>query len=302
MDLKSKIILISGPTASGKSNFAIRLAKKIKGEIINGDSMQIYKQIKILNARPNEKDQAIIKHHLYGFVDVKKNFSSGQWLNLVKKKVNEIRNKKKIPIIVGGTGLYFKILTDGLSKIPLIPLKIRRKALNLQKKLGQKKFYKRLIKIDKDISTLIDENDVQRSIRAFEVKLFTKNSIKDWFKKTKKIYKDDDFVKIYIDYPKLELIENINKRVNSMFLNGAIDEVKKFKKLKIRKGRTSSKMIGIDEISNFLENKTDIIEAKEKISIKTRQYAKRQRTWARGNMINWIRLAPIDQKNFLNNI
>ena len=127
MDLKSKIILISGPTASGKSNFAINLAKKIKGEIINADSMQVYKELRILTARPKQKDYQNIRHHLYGFLNVTKNFSTGQWLKLCQKKIKEIQSRNKIPILVGGTGLYFKALTDGLVKIPNIPLKIRNK-------------------------------------------------------------------------------------------------------------------------------------------------------------------------------
>ena len=139
MDLKSKIILIAGPTASGKSKFAIKLAKKINSEIINADSMQIYKQLNILTARPNKKEQKIIKHHLYGFQSVKKNFSTGAWLKLTVKKISEIKKKNKIPILVGGTGLYFKALTDGLVKIPNIPMKNRIKIRSLQKKLGQKK-------------------------------------------------------------------------------------------------------------------------------------------------------------------
>ena len=121
MDLKSKIILIAGPTSSGKSNFALKLAKKIKGEIINADSMQVYKQLQILTARPKKKDLKKIKHHLYGFCDVKKKHSTGEWLNLLINKIKDIRKRKKVPIVVGGTGLYFKALTDGLVKIPNIP-------------------------------------------------------------------------------------------------------------------------------------------------------------------------------------
>ena len=123
MDLKSKIILISGPTASGKSNFALSIAKKINGEIINADSMQIFKEIKILNARPSTKDRSNIKHHLYGFLSVKKNFSVGEWLKKCLSKISEIKKRKKVPIIVGGTGLYFKSLVDGLAKIPNISKK-----------------------------------------------------------------------------------------------------------------------------------------------------------------------------------
>ena len=124
MDLKSKIILISGPTASGKSSFAIKVAKKVNGEIINADSMQVYKQLKILSARPDPKKYQKIKHHLYGFHNVTKNFSTGDWLKLVIKKIREVQKRKKTPILVGGTGLYFKALTDGLVKIPNISLKL----------------------------------------------------------------------------------------------------------------------------------------------------------------------------------
>ena len=167
MDLKSKIILIAGPTASGKSNFALKLSKKIKGEIVNADSMQVYKQLQILTARPKKKDIKKIKHHLYGFCDVRKNYSTGEWLKLLLKKIKDIRKRKMTPIIVGGTGLYFKALTDGLVKIPNIPIKVRNKIRLMQRKLGQKKFYNRLLKLDPIIKNTIEKNDVQRSIRAY---------------------------------------------------------------------------------------------------------------------------------------
>ena len=144
----SKIILISGPTASGKSEFAVKIAKKVNGEIINADSMQIYKEIKILNTRPDKNLTKKVKHHLYGFVSVKTKFSVGKWIILANKLIKKILYKKKVPVIVGGTGLYFKSLTDGLVKIPNIPVSFRKKIVDYQKKVGQKKFYKQLIKID----------------------------------------------------------------------------------------------------------------------------------------------------------
>ena len=165
MDMRSNIILIAGPTASGKSNFAINLAKKINGEIINADSMQVYKQLKILTARPNKKDRRKVKHHLYGIIDVRKSFSTGKWLKLTTKKIKEIRKRKKIPILVGGTGLYFQSLVNGLVKIPNIPIRLRNKIRLLQKKIGQKKFYSKLIKLDPNVINKFDPNDVQRSIR-----------------------------------------------------------------------------------------------------------------------------------------
>ena len=302
MDLKSKIILISGPTASGKSNFSVKLAKKINGEIINADSMQVYKELKILSARPNPKDYQKIRHHLYGFHSVKKNFSTGDWLKIAIKKIKEIKKRKKIPIFVGGTGLYFKALSQGLVNIPNIPIRFRDKIRLDHEKLGQKKFYQELLKLDIVSKKKINPSDIQRTIRAYEVKKFTKKSLHDWFKDTKSLFKEDDFFKIYIDFPREELIERINKRTKLMMKIGAIKEVKRFIKLKVKKDKSVNKAIGVSEIKEYLNNEKDLQETIEKISIKTRQYAKRQSTWARGNMINWFKLQPHKINKFLKNI
>jgi tRNA dimethylallyltransferase len=302
MDLKSKIILISGPTASGKSNFSIKLAKKINGEIINADSMQVYKELKILSARPNTKDYQKIKHHLYGFHSVKNNFSTGDWLKIAIKKIKEVKKRNKAPIFVGGTGLYFKALTDGLVSIPNIPIRFRNKIRTLHKNLGQKKFYQKLIKLDPYSKENINPTDTQRSIRAYEVKQFTKKSLHDWFENTKSYFDKDDFFKIYIDYPREELIQKISKRAEQMIEMGAVNEVKRFIKLKVRKDKSVNKAIGIQEIKEYLEKRKDISDVIEKISIKTRQYAKRQSTWARGNMMSWLKLPPQDLKKFLKKI
>ena len=302
MDLKSKIILISGPTASGKSNFAIKLAKKINGEIINADSMQVYKELKILSARPDPQNYQKITHHLYGFHNVKKSFSTGDWIKLAVKKINELKKRKKTPIFVGGTGLYFKALTDGLVNIPNIPVQSRNKIRVLQETLGQKKFYQKLLKLDLKSKNKINPTDVQRSIRAYEVKLFTKKSLHDWFRKTKSYFKEDEFYKIYIDYPRKDLIERIEKRTEQMIKMGAINEVKRFIKLKIKKDNSVNKAIGINEIKEFLNHEKELSDIKEKISIKTRQYAKRQSTWARGNMESWFKLQPKEINKFVKKI
>ena len=299
MDLKSKIILVSGPTASGKSSFAIQLAKKINGEIINADSMQVYKELKILTVRPKIKEYKNVKHHLYGFLSVKKNFSVGSWLKLTLQKIKEIKKKNKVPILVGGTGLYFKALTEGLVKIPNIPIKYRNKIRTLQKTIGQKKFFNKLIKLDPLVKNKISLTDVQRSIRAYEVKSYTKKSIVELFKKTKSKHAKEVFFKIYIDFPRSELIDKISHRTQEMIKKGAIEEVKKFLKLKIKKDRTSNKVIGINEIRDFLEKKSNLNEIKERISIKTRQYAKRQSTWARGQMSDWQKINPKDLSKLL---
>ncbi len=299
MDLKSKIFLIYGPTASGKSKFAIKLAKKIKGEIINADSMQVYKELKILSARPLKKDYKKIKHHLYGFQSAKKNFSTGDWLKLVNKKILNLKKRKKIPILVGGTGLYFKALINGLVSIPNIPIKFRRKIRRLHKKLGPKKFFSNLIKMDPLAIDYIKPSDTQRCIRAYEVKLFTKKSMYEWFKNTKSNYEQKDFYKIYIDFPRDELIKRIGLRSQEMIKKGAISEVKKFISLKVRNDKSANKAIGISEVKEYLKKKIDIDEVIEKISIKTRQYAKRQSTWGRGNMQNWNKIDPTSLNKFL---
>jgi len=292
MDKQSKIILISGPTASGKSTFAIQIAKKISGEIINADSMQVYKQLKVLTARPNRKEQKNIKHHMYGVIDLNKKFSTGQWLKTAIKKIKEIQKRKKIPILVGGTGLYFQSLIDGLVKIPNIPLKLRRKIRLMQKKEGQKKFYKKLLKIDPMIEGKFEPNDTQRSIRAFEIKLFTKISMYEWLNKTKSEFKDDEFLKLYISFNREDLIKRISLRSVKMIEEGAIKEVKKFIKLKIKKDLSVNKVIGIDELTQYLDEKINLDQAQELISIKTRQYAKRQATWARSRMTSWEKINP----------
>ena len=302
MDLKSKIILIYGPTSSGKSEFAIKLARKVKGEIINADSMQIYKDLRILTARPLKEDLKKIKHHLYGFQDSKKDFSVGDWLKIAIKKIEEIRKRKKIPILVGGTGLYFKALTDGLVEIKSIPKRFRNKIRLLQKNIGQEKFYKKLLEIDPITIDYIRSNDVQRSIRAYEVKQFTKRSIIHWYKGTKPNFKKKDFIKLYIDYPRSDLIDKINQRVVKMMNMGVVLEVKRFLKLRISKNKSISKAIGIDEIKDFITKKMLQDVVIEKISIKTRQYAKRQVTWARGHMKSWKKIDPKRINFFLKKI
>ena len=299
MDLKSKIILISGPTASGKSKFAIQLAKKINGEVINADSMQVFKELKILTARPQRNDLKKIKHHLYGFKSAKNNYSTGNWLKDAKLKINNIKKKNKIPILVGGTGLYFKALIDGIVKIPDIPFSIRDRIRKKQSKIGQIKFYNELIKLDPLCKKKINKNDTQRSIRAYEVKKFTNKSLFDWYSETHSDFTKNSFVKLYIDYPRDKLLERISLRTNEMLRDGAINEAKRFYKLRIKKDLSSNKVIGLNEIKEYLVKRIDLSELKEKISIKTRQYAKRQSTWARGQMSDWQKIKFDRQKLFL---
>ena len=288
--MSKKIILIAGPTASGKSKIAIEIAKKIKGEIINADSMQVYKEFSVLSSRPSKIDLKKIKHHLYGFQSVRKHFSTGAWLKLVKKKINECLKNKKIPIIVGGTGLYFEAITKGISQIPNFDSKARDKIRILQKKVGQRKFYEKLLKLDSLVKKNIEPFDTQRSIRAYEVKKFTKKSIFEWNKLTKYEFKKFQIFKIFIDAPREKLLKKISSRAEQMFKNDCIKEVNFFLNLNIDPSLSANKIIGVREIKDYLLGVLSLTQAKELINIKTRQYAKRQVTWSRGHMSDWNKL------------
>ena len=288
--MPKKIILIAGPTASGKSKLAIEIAKKIKGEIINADSMQVYKEFSVLSSRPSKIDLKKVKHHFYGFQPAKKLFSTGAWLKLVKKQIDQCLKNKKIPILVGGTGLYFEVITKGMSKIPNINSKVRDKIRNLQKKKGQDKFYELLLKLDPLVKNKIEPSDTQRSIRAYEVKKFTKKSIFEWYKLTRSEFKKFQIFKIFIDVPREKLLRNISNRVEQMFKNDCVEEVKNFLKLNIDPTLSTNKIIGVKEIKDFLSGVRSLPQVKEIINIKTRQYAKRQVTWARGHMSDWNKL------------
>ncbi len=293
--MSKKIILLAGPTASGKSKLAIHLAKKMNGEIINADSMQIYKEFSILSSRPKRSETKKTKHHLYGIVSVKRYFSAGDWLKEAKKKVNLCLKNKKIPIIVGGTGLYFNTITRGISKIPDIDIKTRKNVRALFKKLGSKKFYEKLLKLDPKVKNRINPKDSQRIQRAYEVKLKTKKSLFDWFAKTKSDFLDFDLRKVFIDIPRMDLLPNISKRTELMFKENCLKEVKKFNTMRLNKNLSANKLIGVQEINQFIKDSISLEECKELINIKTRQYAKRQNTWARGHMKNWNKLYS---KNF----
>jgi len=271
--IKKKIILLFGPTASGKSRLAEDIAKEYNGEIINADSMQVYKEVRILSARPNDKG---IKHHLYGFVSVKKNFSTGAWYKLATKKIKDINKKGKTALVVGGTGLYFKTLTDGLSEIPEVPKG------NMNLKLD-KDYILKNSKIFKGISI----NDKQRLQRALSVYNHTRKPLRLWQKKNKKIFKTGDFVKIFLQPAKPEIENRIKKRFDQMLQKGAIQEAENFKKIRVNSINSSNFIIGLNEISEFLSKKISLDELKNKVIIRSRQYAKRQLTWQRGQMKDW---------------
>ena len=289
-----KIILLAGPTASGKSKLAIKLAKKLNGEIINADRMQIYKEFSILSSRPTQLEEKKVVHHLYGFTSVKNNFSVGEWFSLAKKKIFKCHKNNKTPILVGGTGLYFNTITKGLSKIPNIDYQVRVKARKLFNHLGAENFYKRLLEIDPRVRDKLLPSDSQRTQRAYEVFIQTKKSLFDWIKNTKSDFKDYEIKKIFLNIPRDILLKKISLRTELMFQNECIEEVKKFNLIKIKSSHSANKMIGIREINAYLKKSISLENCKALINVKTRQYAKRQNTWARGHMANWDKVYTKD--------
>jgi len=280
---QKKTILLFGPTASGKSKLAVDIAKKLNGEIVNADSMQIYKEIKILSARPNEQT---VKHHLYGFISTKNNFSVGAWYKLAATKIKEIKKRNKTAIVTGGTGLYFKALVDGLAQIPNVP-KIDYSYLNPIGRFMMKNHYqKKYPKIFKGINT----NDIQRVSRAISVYNATGITLNEWQnKKNKKYFNSKEFIKICLIPPKPVLEEKIKKRFSDMLKKGAIQEARKYRNLNLSSHtlHSSNSIIGLREIQSFLSKKISMEDLKEQVLIKTRQYAKRQFTWQRGQMKDW---------------
>jgi len=281
-----KIILLSGPTATGKSSLASKLAEKIDGEIINADSIQLYRDLFILTARPNiEKEK--IKHHCYGILEGDINWSVGNWIDAINEILKEVINRKKVPIVVGGTGFYFKAITDGLSPIPDIDKSIRLKIENELEKNGLEELQKRLAIVDPKASEKINPNDKQRIIRALEVYEGTNKRISEfWLMKREKIINYES-INFKIDADRKWIYKNCDLRVDYMFENGVIEEVRHLLNKNYSKTSPIMKAIGVDEITLFLNNDITIDRASELIKFKTHQYAKRQITWINNQMISW---------------
>ena len=227
-------------------------------------------------------------------------------MKAVEKKINEIFKKNKTPIIVGGTGLYFKVLTDGMAQIPNISSLRRKKIINLFNKLGNKKFYNELLKLDPKCKNKIDINDKQRLIRFYEVKYFTKKSIFDWQSQTNSKLSDIRFVKLFLKFPRDYLLEKSKKRFHKMIKVGALNEAKKIKNKKISSLLSANNILGLKELIEFIDGKINLEGAIERSLIRTRQYIKRQMTWYRGQMHDWITFEDLNRvilkKKVLNTI
>ena len=275
-------VLIAGQTASGKSQLALEIAESNGGIIINADAIQVYKNWKILTARPSSVDEAKIKHKLYGHIDGATDYSVGTWI----KEVNEILSNNSRPIIVGGTGLYFSALTNGLADIPEISESVRQEANNRIKKNG---FESLVGEIDEETIEKIDKNNPMRVQRAWEVLKSTGRSLNSWHQETPKPTLDFIMCKTILVDGEVSLINNrIVERFDQMIERGLIQEAEN----NIATWNTlhpSSKAIGAHELIAYLNNEISMEQLREQIVIATRQYAKRQRTWFRSKMKSWER-------------
>ena len=281
-------ILICGPTASGKSKLAMNLANEFGAIIINADALQIYDGWRILTARPNLSDEKEVKHFLYGTQPMNKPYSVGNWLKDLEKILINYKDTPKI--IVGGTGLYFTSLIQGLADIPSTAPKIRNDVDNWHKSVGDETLSSWLKVHDPKTFSLIDSNNSARIKRAIETLIQTGKGLSDWQKIDTKVLlnfsKENSFV-LNIE------ADILNKRISDRFKNmmkyGAIDEVKE--KVKFwNKNYPAFKAIGAQEIHSYLKEELTLEEATEKAIIRTRQYAKRQRTWFRSKMKNWTQI------------
>ena len=281
-----KLILLSGPTATGKSSLAVKIAKEIDGQIINADSIQLYKDLSILTARPNINNETI-DHHCYGFLNGNEAWSVGKWINKINLIIKDIIKKNKFPIIVGGTGLYFKAITDGLSPIPEIDESIRRKIEERFFNSDLEILFEKLKLVDPVASKKINPNDKQRVIRALEVFEGTNKKISDyWLMERKKIITEQS-VNFKIEADRNWIYNNCDSRIDRMFNEGVVDEVKSLLDKNYPLNSPIMKAIGVEEISMFLNNYLSIEKVKELIKFKTHQYAKRQITWINNQMITW---------------
>ncbi len=295
-----KIIVVCGPTASGKTDFAHYLAKKNRGEIVNGDSMQIYRQIPIITASPSPALKEEIPYHLYNFLDIEQEFSVTKYVQLAVKIIKEINNRGNLPIIVGGTGMYINALLYGYSQIPTISPQIRSITRELQDEIGQVEFFKRLTILDPLAKNNLNIFDKQRCLRAYEVVMQTGKSIFT-FQATKDFIPLPEYASnVFFLYPERSFLYlSCNNRLKAIFKQGAIEEISRIQRNNANNIPTSAlRAIGVQEIMAYLDKKTTLDRAMECSQNKTRQYAKRQITWFKNQIKDKLTLEYSSYEEF----
>jgi len=282
---KVKVIVIGGPTASGKSQLATDLAKELNGEVINADSMQVYKGTPVLSAIPNERDKEGIVHHLFAIYESDVRGNVVDWLELCCEKIRQIAKNGKIPIVVGGSGMYLQQLVEGTTPIPPISPQVREKIAAELKNNSLDDMYQKLQSVDFEISQKISRNDKTRIVRALEILEGTNKKASDWYKvPMKKMLPEAEFLVIKLLPCIEELEKNCAVRFEKMMQNGAIKEVETLLKKNIDKNCPAAKALGVPELKDFILHKCSLEEAVKSAVLHTRQYAKRQLTWFRNKM------------------
>jgi len=282
-----RAVLIAGPTASGKSALALRLAEKLGGVVVNADSMQVYRDLRIITSRPSPEDEARVPHRLYGHVDAAVNYSTGQWLRDVADVLGELARDNRTAILVGGTGLYFKALTAGLAAVPPISPAVRAQVRGRLATEGVRPLYAELIERDPMTATRLMPNDRSRISRALEVVLATGRSLSDWHREGLPPLIEANVPKVFVTCERKELVRRIEARFGMMLGAGALDEVRALAARKLDPALPAMKAHGVPWLIRHLQGDIAIGEAAEGAIMDTRRYAKRQLTWFRNQMPNW---------------
>jgi len=288
-----RAILLAGPTTSGKSALGLALAERLGGVVINADSMQIYRDLCIITARPSREDEARVPHRLYGHVDAAENYSVGRWLSDARAALAQAESNGWLPIFVGGTGLYFKALTRGLSAVPAIPLDIRAAARARLRAEGAGTLHAELSRRDPASARQIRPADGVRIVRALEVLEATGTSLHDWHRgATAPTVDSDHVVKVFLDVPREELYARIARRFDAMLTAGALAEVAALDARGLDPLLPAMKAHGVPWLRRHLRGEIPLEDAAEGGKKDTRHYTKRQKTWFRHQMRDWLWLAP----------
>ena len=282
-------ILIAGPTASGKSTLALAIAERVGGVIINADSMQVYRELHVLTARPSAADEQRVPHRLYGHISVLDAYSVARWLADVEGVLAEVREKGRRPIIVGGTGLYFKALTEGLSPLPPIPDAIRFHWRSVARQQAAGALHNELHKRDRVMADRLAPQDIQRIIRALEVIDATGRSLAEWQAcPGTPLISPDGAIKLRVDRPRLDLQTRADQRFDAMIAEGAIEEVRAIMALSPSPEVPALHALGFKPLAEMLASRLSLEAAANLSRVATRQYIKRQQTWLNRYMIAWI--------------
>ena len=275
--------MIAGPTASGKSQLAIDLARRFGGAIINADSMQLYADLTVVTARPQPQETQDIPHHLFGVYDAARRASVAEWLGLAARAIANVRAAGQLPIIVGGTGMYLQAGLRGIAPVPDVPSDVHQHCIGLYKELGGTKFRYALAGYDADIAARLVDGDSQRLIRAMGVAMATKRPLSWWQQQPHRGALLGSVVTIAMMLPRLTLYDRINQRFDQMLKHGAIDEVALLMARQLEPGLPLMKALGVAPIAAFLQGEITKDEAAFIAKRDSRRYAKRQMTWIRNN-------------------